>query len=66
MKGIYGVAMTHNIVGACCIIENKKQQYAGVAELADAPDLESGAPRVWVRVPPPAPHFKRHNQQISF
>jgi hypothetical protein len=36
MKGIYGVAMTHSIVGECCIIENKKQQYAGVAELADA------------------------------
>ena len=45
MKGIYGVAMTHSIVGECCIIENKKQQYAGVAELADAPDLGSGAER---------------------
>ena len=37
--------MTHSIVGECCIIENKKQQYAGVAELADALDLGSSAAR---------------------
>ena len=31
--------------------------YAGVAELADAPDLGSGGFTVWVQVPSPAPIF---------
>lgn len=36
-------------------------QNAAMAELADAPDLESGAFGVWVRVPLAAPE----NRQIS-
>lgn len=58
MKNIYGVAMTHNVVGECCIIENKKQQYADLAELADALDLGSSAYGVRVRVPWSAPNVR--------
>ena len=39
---------------------------AGVAELADAADLNSAARKgVWVRTPPPAPHFT-HEQHGCF
>ncbi len=38
---------------------------AGVLKLVDKPDLGSGALRVWVRVPSPAPQKKRSTKEVG-